>query len=211
MKELVRKEIIVNRNYVFYGLLLPLFTIMVTVIEEKLQVYIMFSYAVALVSLTTIWVITVDKNRKDTDKFFLSLAIDRDNIIKSKYLVYSIFPLIFSLILYVFAAILKWPFSFQPNKLDFDVVIIATAVSIIFLAFFIPIRLKKSKGIPIFDILLYILFIWSTYNLPSLVFELNSSINFEFLTIALSIVAIIFYFISLKISTKILKKRWLEE
>lgn len=211
MKELVKKEIIVNRNYLFYGLLFPLFTIMLTAFEEKSQAYIMFSYSVALVSLTTIWVIIEDKNRKDTEKFFLSLAIDRDKIIKSKYLVYAIFPLVFSLTLYVFTAILKWPFSFRTNILDFDVVIIATAMSIIFLAFFIPIKFKATKGIPILDILFYILFIWSAYNLPSLVFESESSINFGLLTIVISILAIIFYFISLKISTKILKKRWLEE
>lgn len=211
MRELVRKEIIVNRNYIFYGLLLPLFTIMVTIFDEKLQSYIMFSYAVTGLSLATIVSLTENKNRTGTDVLFLSLSIDRDNIIKSKYLVYSIFPFIFSMVLYIFTVVLKWPFSFQANKLGFDVVIIATAMSIIFLAFFIPMTLKLTKATPILGTLLYVLFIWSSYSLPKLVFNLDSSINFGLTTIVLSLFAIVVYLMSLKISTRILKKRWMEE
>ena len=205
MRKLLRKEFIVNRNSLFITLLVPLFSIIVIINDNKLQSYIMFSYAISSLTIITVATIIEDKRSKGTDILFLSLPVNRDDLVKSKYIIYSLFPLIFSITLYIFVAILNWPFNFQYTNLSFDVVIISTSITLIILGFVIPIMFKWSRKRPIMGSLFYILFLLGNYNLPKLVLDLDLSINFGLTSIILSIFAIIAYLVSMKVSINIYK------
>lgn len=210
MKNLVKKEFIVNRSVLLISLMLPLISFVLVFNDYKLKSYIEFSYFIALISILTVNSVIADKMSKGTDILFVSLPINREDIIKSKYIVYGLFPLTYSTILYFFYAIIKWPFSFNLESINFDIVIISSSISLITLAFIIPILLRWSQRFPIIGMLFTMLLILG--NMPFTQWlknvDLDFRINYQVTSIVIFVIAILSYLVSMKLSIHIFRKQY---
>lgn len=214
MRALIKKEIIVNKNYIFIILIMPLFSF-VFENENKALAYMIFSAWITYMSIAVIMNQMSTKEGDKIDTLYLSLPIDREAMVKSKYLIYSLFPLIASIYLYFYIVFIQWPFDIHVQNIGFDVIIIATSIALIIMGVLIPLFYQWLKYLQIifslFHILIYVP-IWFPDRFSGFVInqDVRFDINYGGVSILLPIVAITVYLLSMKISTRILKKRWLK-
>lgn len=209
MKELIRSELLVNKYFFLINLLLPLFLIPIVISPSKDGLYIIFILCMVIFSIFPVTSIIGEKSRSNINILYLSLPVYREYIIKSRYIVYSILPLVSSILLYLLIAITPWEFlSYQRQVIDFDIVIISTSIIIIILSFIIPLIIKNSKAIHVVDIVAYFL--------PFIGFRIIQYFNIDYIQInilygykslILLVAASAIYLISMKISNSIFKKQ----
>lgn len=207
MKKLIRKEISVNKSIVIVIIVIPLYALALIATINKMQLYLVFSSCVLMTTLFKNLSILGNKDHKVEDVLLLSLPIDRKYIVKSKYLVNGLFPLIFSILFYLFISFIRWePLSYHREVINFDIVVISTSISLIFSGFFIPILLKWKKIIPIMYLLIIILNS-RVFTLAQYIRNIELVVNYGLISIVLLFIAIVSYVISMKMSERIYKKQ----
>lgn len=210
MKELVRKELIVNRKYLYMLLLLPTYSLMMLFVEGVDKRNIGFILAIAFVSYMAISNAIEAEGKKSTHILYLSLPIYKEDIVKSRYLVYGLFPFFCTLALYIFTQILNFNAPSDDISIGLEIIIIAISISIMIQAIAIPLYYWKNKTSIVVLLVVAGIFLLGQFRVTDYERDLILAIDYGVISIILAISAIAFYSISLKISTKILKKRWLE-
>lgn len=204
MKELIKKELLMNRDLIGIVLVFPLLSY--RLLTDELM-YLMFSYySTFFIGVTIIGIVRQGQNIK-TEILFLSLPIGRDDLLKSKYLAYGLIGLIFNILLYLISLIVMMFPRFQHIHLGIDVIIISTSITVITLAILIPIlyRLKK-RYISLTIAFLFLVFI--TRDILSLYLSNIKNINYGLVCIILLSLAVISYTLSFMISNKSFNRRW---
>ena len=209
MKKLIKSELLVNKYFFLINLLLPFFLIPIVIGESKTGLYITFTINILIISIHPVNSIIREKSRNNIDVLYLSLPVYREYIIKSRYMVYSIFPLVSSILLYLLIVITQWEFlSYHRQIIAFDIVAISISITLIILSFIIPLAIKEGKIIGVIDIVIYFL--------PLIGFAIIKYYNIDYARINLPygykslivlIVAIVVYLSSMKISNSIFKKQ----
>ena len=216
MKELVKKELRINWYSIFFILFLPILSLLVQS-EDKIRAYLYFSIYVTYLTIAVVALQIMAQENANVVLLFLSLPINRFDIVKSKYLNYSLSHLIASIYFYVYIKYINSIFVLDVENIAFDVVIVSSSIALIVLGLLIPLLYKWSKRLNIIFVLMHILWylivflpIWFPEYFPRFVIDSDAPIdmNFELMRLFLPIIAIIIYSISSKISTKILMKRW---
>lgn len=216
MKKLIKKEVAMNGYIIFSILMLPIFSLVIPY-ENKAMSYISFSFFVAFLSVYVIAnIISYEKNEV-LDRMFLSLPVDREDLVKSKYIVYSIFPLLASAYLYFYMEFIRWPFVYNYENIDIDVIIFSTAISLILMGLLIPLFFLLTKRIHLVFFVLHTALLaniffprWFPEHFTFRVIDtsLDISINFALANLLLALLAIIINLISIKLSRIIIEKRW---
>lgn len=207
MRALVRKELSVNKVGLIVAFIFPFYLFAIMPTNNKIQLYTVFSIAIIIATIFIILSIFGDTYSKATEILFLSLPIDRRYVIKSKYLVNALFPLTFSVILYLVILLIKWEiFSSQRGFMNFDIVLISSAVGLIVSAFLIPPLIKWKKLTKVLSVSSIIMnsgiFYFALY-----IRDFELKISYGILSTGLLIIAIVLYVLSMKLSERIYKNQ----
>lgn len=97
-------------------------------------------------------------------------------------------------------------FAFVAEGINFDIVIISTSISLIVMAFVIPILLKLHNKYKMTDSLIFMGLLLLSSKIPGWFATLDFTINYTLTSLVLLIIALIVYSISMKVSLNIYRK-----
>lgn len=203
MRELIKKEFILTRGYLLAVLVFPILG-STFLIFDKDKTYMFSSFIISTITFMSILNIIGEERKEKIDTLFLSLPVSRDNLVRSKYLVYGLLPIIYSLLLYLSSYIANLYIKTENIKIGVDFVLLAVSISLIILAVMIPILLKWNSKYKTVYMLIHILFSGS-----ALIFNydfLSVNLNFQLLSMVLFIISIPVYLVSYRISKKLYRK-----
>ena len=224
MLNLIKKELIITRIHQILGIIL-IFTLgpLLLSINDK-TAYLMFTFLNLLIVIMICNTEMLLEIMKRSDIIMTSLPLRRDNIIKSKYIIYGLYPFISSIILYlvvklsernsIFGEISK-AIGNMENGIGPDVLVFSLIICLIYISISMPLYyLLGEKSRIIGYILLISLFIipnslfgFSEQSTNSAIAKFIFSINRGvFPLLALGITFAI-YLISMKISIKLYNKK----
>ena len=209
MLKLIKKEFQTNTGLIGTALLFPFLTLQTMRYDWFLEYYYaLFSYySVFMIGLALIG--AMKQHNINTENLFLSLPIDKGDLIKSKYISYAILSLIFNIILYIAISIaISYP-RFKHIELNLNMIIFSTAITIIALSIIIPLlyRIKRRHGI--FSLVFVILAFTMRDIIGAIIIYYQGNIDFSFASVVLLAIASIFYGFSFCLSKGSLKRRWL--
>lgn len=225
MISLIKKDIRMVRG------LLILFTVAILLTapwlllsKNDIGFYIFFIFENLLITIVICNTETMIENKSKTDIFMTSLPIERKDLVKSKYISFGIYPVIFNLIHYLVIIFAK-RYSFLGElgdalgnlqyEINPGIIFISSAICLIYIGIYIPLQYyleEKSKIIEYILILLLFL-------IPELLDKLsgntaNISIVEYVFSMGVGLIALIFiliasiiYYISYKISVLVYNKR----
>ena len=212
MKQLIKKELLMNKEILVLVLIFPLFShIVLRLYPNREFMYIMFSYfSVFLMGINIIANMRQQKNIK-TEALFLSLPINREDFVKSLYISYGLLTLIFNIAFYLITFIVMLFPRFHLVSMGFDIIIISTSVTLIALAIMIPILYKWKKGYFLLTMAFVVLVIFLRDSLELSIRNKVIDINYVLLITSLLIVAMVSYVLSYDISKNSFNKRWVSD
>lgn len=208
MKNIIKKEIMMN-NYTVMGILLlsPFLSYMILSIDS-LEAYLLFTHYTAFLTGATIVTIMRQQKNIRTEYLFLSMPINRGDLLKGKYLSYILIPLVCGIVLYLVTLFGVVIHDFEGINVDIDVILFAFSISLIALAIMVPILYKWKKGYIIMSIVFFFIFLTIKDILVILVMTLAKDISL-LANLTLLILALLIYVLSYKYSKISFEKRWL--
>lgn len=206
MKELIKKDLRMNKGFIIIASIFPYQAFQI-LSETGWDAYLLFSYNITLI-VGILTMLSMDEQKTiNTKTLFLSLPINRNDLIKSKYLVYGALSLIWSIVLYFTTVIVKILPRFEYVTIGLDVIIFSTSIALIFLAIILPILCRLDSGYFLSMIGFIFLGFLLHLKIRVLIIGIGTNINYEFIHIILPIVAIIAYILSYKMSKVSFDKR----
>lgn len=208
MIKLIRKEIMFMRGWLVVVFAFPILTVYI-IFLEKSETYIFLSLLICVTTIMSILSIMGQERTTKLDSFMLSLPINRNDIVKSKYVVYGLLPVIYSTSLYFSLTITSHVFKLEDINIGIDFILLAGSISLITVAIVMPILFKGNRkyktGYRIINFLYLAIILFGT-SISSYLDILVLNLNFELLGIVLSVIAIVVYLISHKVSQKLYGK-----
>lgn len=213
MKELIKNELIVNKKYFFIVLLLlPVYLPMMLFVEGLDKKYIGFIFTISFFAYFTSSSIIEAEDKKNTHLLYGSLAIFKEDIVKSKYFLHGLFPLFSSIVLYSLTSIINYYTPYKDISVGLEVLIIALSLALIIQAIIIPVHNMGGKIIYLIMVLLFGgIYVGVMFRVMDYERDLLLGINYGILSIVVSILAVFSYFLSMRISIKILKEGLMKE
>ena len=201
MKELIKKELIVYKYYFLIALIFIPIAYFPDLIDDKAFSYYFISFASSIFSIIIIVNSVILPREDHVEKLFLSLPLDRGHIIKSKYLVYSLYPILFSLIHFITYIFINFP-SLRYANVNFDMVIIPVSFSLIVMGVMLPIKYIWTKKFRIIGFLFYMFIIMGRFTWEKWIGDYISYIGifYGLNSLILLFIAITIYLLSMKIS-----------
>lgn len=211
MKKLIKKELMITKGYLLGALLLPILGIVFPILGikfsllEKAETYMFFSFMISITTLMSILDIMGEERKAKMDSLFLSLPINRDDIVKSKYIAYALGPILYSAALYISTSILNILFKIESINIGIDFIFIAGSISLIAVAILIPILFKWNSRYRIAYLVIHFSYIAIIFFGTSMLFnyKLVVNLNFESISMVLFIIAIVIYLISYTFSQRL--------
>lgn len=203
MKELIRKEITLTKGYLLVVLLFPILSAMFLFFEKD-ETYILFSFMISTVTTMAILNIMGEERSAKMDSLFLSLPVIRDNVVKSKYLVYGLLPIIYSVLLYVSTYIANLYLKTEDININVDFVLLSSSISLIIVAIIIPILFKWNSKYKVAYMVIHLLFASSSIIFNYDLFRVD--LNFQLLSMVLFIISIVVYLVSYRVSKRLYRK-----
>ena len=144
MIKLIRKEIMFMRGWLVVVFAFPILTVYI-IFLEKSETYIFLSLLICVTTIMSILSIMGQERTTKLDSFMLSLPINRNDIVKSKYVVYGLLPVIYSTSLYFSLTITSHVFKLEDINIGIDFILLAGSISLITVAIVMPILFKGNR------------------------------------------------------------------
>ena len=144
----------------------------------------------------------------NTEALFLSLPINRDDILKGRYMAYGILTFMFNALLYIAISIATIFLRFQYIELDLNIILFSSAITLLVLAILIPILYKVKKRHVIFSFGLVILSSTIRDVIEGVVVYRQGDIDYNMISIIFLIIAAISYVLSFYLNKGSIKRRW---
>lgn len=161
MKELVKKEIKLTKDYLLAVVVFPILGSMFLGFDKD-KTYMLFSFMISILIIMPILNIMGEERKEKMDLLFLSLPVSRNNVVKSKYLVYGLLPIIYSVLFYLSTHIANLHFRTEDINIGFDFVLLSASISLIIVAIMIPILLRWNGKYKTVYMLIHMLFVSSS-------------------------------------------------
>jgi len=182
------------------------------------------SFTVIILLLTSVTHNSISKeDEKNKTKILMAcLPIERSKDIKSKYLVSALIPIIFSILFYLYILFIEntkgsgsWQVGRMGIILDYEMIFLASSISLIYLGLTKPIPYCESKLIKALGAIPNILILPLFFYTPALVMFANKTnfienkleFNLDNATLIIFFISIFIYLASMKISIKIYNKK----
>lgn len=151
MKKLIKKDINLMSRYLLMLIALPLMASIIASLDRG-SAYSTFMVHIIFFSSATIDSSIRDDNKAKSNMLFSSFPIDRIDAIKSKYTVYALVPLLYSLTFYISVIGVRenstsiQSYFFTDAKLGSELVILSIALTLIVFSVLIPVLNKGGNG-----------------------------------------------------------------
>lgn len=151
MIRLIKKDINVMARYLLISITFPILAFMIASLDRT-SAYFAFILHIMYFSYSTIDGSIRDDKKANSNILFSSLPINKNDTIKSKYIVYGFVPLLYSLIFYISVLGVRensnsiQSYFFTDAKLGFDLVALSIAISLITFSLLIPMAYKEGKA-----------------------------------------------------------------
>jgi len=188
MINLIKKEIYIFRKYIAWVFMFPIFYFYILIAASFNKEFIYISFTVIILSLTSVIHNSIYKEdeQNKTKILMACLAIDRAKDIKSKYFVSALFPVIFSILFYLYILFIEstnasgsWQVARMGIIMDYEIILLASSISLIYIGLTMPIHYTDSKLFKALAAIPNILFLPLFIYLPALGLVFEKSINME--------------------------------
>lgn len=225
MLDLIKKELIVTRTYVILGIVIifisgPLILLSV----NDIGAYLMFIFLNLLIVIMTCNTEMILEIMEKPDMVMASLPLKRDNIVKSKYIVYGLYPFLSSIVLYLvtkfyeknsFLGEISRGLGHMEKGIGVDVIMFSFAICLIYISISIPLHYLLGENSKIIGYVLFVLFFIISgqlfgppeTNAGSSIVDNILGIDIIVFSLLLLGLSLILYLASMKISIKIYNKK----
>ena len=202
MIKLIKKDINIMARYLLIVLTFPIWASLIASLDRP-SAYFTFILQIMFLSYATIDSSIRDDKKANSHMLFRSFPINRKEAIKSKYIVYVLVPLLYSLIFYISVLGVReysnsiQSYFFTDVKLGFDLVVLAISVTVIVFSILIPLLNKGGNS----RIIMWIVF-GAIYlsGVRSIGFLILDGIFNPITWIILLIISIVSYLVSFKVT-----------
>ena len=151
MIRLIKKDINVMARYLLLAITFPIWAYIIASLDKP-NAYFAFILQIMFLSYGTIDSSIRDDKMSNSNMLFNSFPINRKEAIKSKYIVYGLVSLLYSLIFYISVLGVRensnsiQSYFFTGVKLGFDIIILAISFTLIVFSIVIPLLNKEGNS-----------------------------------------------------------------
>lgn len=225
MLNLIKKELIITKTYVILGIIIIFISgPLILLSGNDIGAYFMFIFLNLLIVIMTYNTEMILEIMQKPDMVMASLPLKRDNIVKSKYIVYGIYPFVSSIALYLvtefyeknsFLGEISKAIGNMDKGIGPEVIMFSLAICLIYISISIPLHYLLGENSKIIGYVLFVLFFIISgqlfgpqeTNTGSSILDNIFGIDTIVFSLLLLGLSLILYLASMKISIKIYNKK----
>jgi len=225
MLNLIKKDLIITRIYMILGIIIILlFSSTILLSINDLYLYVSFIFIHLMITIMTCNAEMTTEIMKKPDIIMTSLPLKRDNIVKSKYIIFGMYMLISSILLYLvvysydkysFIGTISDKLGNLQNGISPELLFFSLAICIIYISISVPLHYLLGENSKIIGYILFVLlfiipeslFRFSETNTGSSILDNILGIDTLVFSLLLLGLSLILYLASMKISIKLYNKK----